>query len=594
MSPDALPDFNNTLRQGVLGVVDQLTAELPGGGVLSFIIGLLWPESDTSEQTWNSIKQYAEKMVTKAIDRERTEALAKRMAGFQKLASTYRDTSMASKQKGQYLTTLLSAFDLFEPDFWDQRCPEQMLPLFTSFGTLWIFALAEQAFFYEAVYHEPDADAAKHLARLHEEIKKYTDGAQATYDRLLAWRFGLLEVKEWQWVYTTQSESEWTFTDNYDGYTISSGRGGDWGYSYHFPAGQLQIEQIAANRVAQINGDFVENLQALLAVAQLWQYADPSVPRPLSQSVVTSQGPIGGLGGAEFQDQPPKDTSRISRIRIRHGGQVVECLELFYDGVSGGAHGNPKGERLEELELAEDERVVKVAGCSGSFIDAIEFTTDKQRSVKGGGTGGSPFSSAGIGSWVDARLFSVSGRSDPLRLTSLSMQWRHKSALPAYIPTYKRNGKAIPAASTIRLQAKDGNYISALVEEYSPKAAAKEYFPKVGKSAVGLQLRPGNPAAAATLADRQAVGLFTTETKAGEYTALGKYSSATTYYYTPSPGERRQLWVIIKVIPSDGPVLFGEGFYLRNLEECSYLYPTDGEYVGTRWEPYAWEALPPG
>lgn len=595
MSAELMPQFNDILRDGVIGVVDELTAELPLGGVLGMIIGLLWPESDHSQETWNSIKKYAEELVAGAIDEARIKVLSDRLSGFQKVAGSYRDTSMSQAQKGQRLTSLLSDLELFEPDFWNSQNPEKMFPLFTTFGTLWIFALAEQAFFYDKVYHEVDADATKHLTLLHSEIKKYTDAAQAMFDRLLAWRFGMLEVKEWQWLSATQSESEWTFADHYGkGFTVSSGRAGDWGYNFHNPSGQAQIELIAANRVAEINGDFVENLQALLAVAQLWRYADPTVPRPLSRLVVTSQGPFGGIAGSAFEDRPPKDTSRITRIRIRYA-EVVDYLELFYDGVSAGGHGNPQGGTQHELDLAEDESIVGVSGRTGLFVDALEFTTNKGRTVGGGGYGGQRFSSKGNESWAETRLFALGGRSDSRRLTGLHPHWQHRTSLQPYIASYKRNGQPIPALRDVHLKTKDGTYVGDLVEEYSGRAAANEYFPKVRAGGVGIQLHPGDAAATpADFADRSVVSLRTSETKAKGYDALAKYASASLYYYTYSAGDRRQLWMILKMVPSEGPVLFGESFYLRNMEECSYMYPTEDGYLGARSEPYAWEAVPLG
>jgi hypothetical protein len=39
---------------------------------------------------------------------------------------------------------------------------------------------------------------------------------------------------------------------------------------------------------------------------------------------------------------PPGDAALIKKIRVRHGS-VVECLEIFNEDQSGGAHGNPKG-----------------------------------------------------------------------------------------------------------------------------------------------------------------------------------------------------------------------------------------------------------
>jgi hypothetical protein len=593
VADEAIPGFNDFLRDRVLDLVGEISpGGLPVGGILGFVIGLFWPEGDHSEETWNSIKKYAEQLVADAIDAERITGLTKKMEGLSGVAASYRNTSFGTKQKGQFLSSLLSLLREGAPFFNDERNPEKMFPLFTSFGTLWITALAEQAYLYEQIYLEPHTDKERHLKELTDNIAKYTRLTQTTYDKLYAWRFSLLQIKEWQNVYTTQSDSEWTFVDKYGkGWSISSGRAGDWGHSFHNPAGQRQIETIASNRVAWINGDFVENLQATLAVARLWPYLDAAAPRPLRRAVVTAQGPWGGLGGDAFADKPPGDASRITKIRVRHGS-VVDCLELFYDGQSGGVHGNPQGGAVSELDLAPDESVVKVAGSAGLFIDALTFTTNKGRTVGGGGGGGQSFSSAGHPGWKDLSLFSLGGRSDSRRLTQLTLQWKYWTELLPYLPSYKRNGSPLVASSNIRLMAGEGSYVSQLVVEYSGTAAANEYFPKLGAAPITLQLHlPDQPGGQPALTDRQMVHIVTTESAAKDYCYLAKYSSDNLYYYTRSAGDRRQLWEVLKMIPSDGPVMPGEKVYLRNLEACAYLCPA-GDYLGTRSEPFAWDVVP--
>jgi hypothetical protein len=586
-------DVNNLVRDGVLGLISQFNPEgIPIGGVLAKIIGLFWAESDNSQAVWDSIKKYAEQLVADAIDKERISQLSKELEGLSDVAASYRDTSFGTRQKGQFLSALLSLLRRGAPFFNDERSPEKMFPLLTSFGTLWIAALVEQAYLYEAIYLEPHTDKEQHLKELKENIAKYTRMAQTTYDKLYAWRFSLLQIKEYQWHDVTQSQSQWYFEDKYGkGYKAESGRGGDWGHSFHNPGGRQYIEAIASNRVALINGDFVETLQATLAVARLWQYLDPTAPRPVQRTVVTAQGPWGGLGGGAFADRPPGDTARITKIRVRHGS-VVDGVELSYDGQSGGFHGNPRGGAVSELDLAPDEQVVKVEGKAGLFIDALTFTTNKGRTVGGGGGGGEAFASAGHPSWKDVGLFAIGGHNDDRRLTQLTLHWKHRTELLPYIASYKRDGSPILASSNIQLKAKEGAYVSQLVEEYSGTAAANEYFPKMGAAPITLQLRlPNQPGVQTALTDRQVVNIATTETAAGKYSYLAKYSSDYPYYYTYDAGNRRQLWEVLKMIPSDGPILAGEKVYLRNVEVCAYLCPRDG-YLGMDWEPVAWEVVP--
>jgi hypothetical protein len=581
MTQDPLPPFNDELREGVLGLVSKINIDgVPVGGVLSVIIGWFWPTEDTAEETWKSIKKFAEAMVEQKIDAARLEELTLRLDGLKGVAKSYKETSFGTAQKGQHLTNLLDDLTLFEGDFWhDKDNPVQMFPLFSTFGTLWIFAKTEQALYYKEVYGEEDPDAAKHLQTLRDDIARYTAHSQATFDSLLAMRFSQIAVGM-DYTGTWGTDKYWQFTDSYTvGGTITTRAASRW-------EGELYL----ANRVAQINGDFVETLQALLAVAQMWAYTDPAVPKPIGKTVVSGQGPIGGIAGTVFSDQPAA-SSRITQIRVRHGqGGVVNCLELFHDGTSAGAHGDAGGGELSELTLAEDETVVDVAGRCGLFVDALTFTTNKGRTVGGGGDGGDPFETKGHPSWKDASLFAMGGRSDNLRVTALYPLWRHQADVPPYTALYKRSGRAVTSDATLQLKAQDGTFFSDLSEEYSGKAAANEYFPKLGANPVTLELRlPGQ--VAGDLFDHTVVNVWTSEPLAKDYPYLGKFSSGKAYYYSLTEGDGRQQWVLEKMIPSDGPVVFGEKVYLRNVDNDWYLMP-DGGYVATQSLPYQWELVP--
>jgi len=592
-----LPPFNDELRSGIIGLIGKVNPEgVPIGSAVAFIVGMFWPEADTSEATWRSVKKYAEELVKEAIDTERVDQLSGRLEGLKTVARHYAETSYDSEQKMSRLVSLLTALDTFEKDFWNERAPEQMFPLFTAFGSLNIAALAEQAFSYAKIgpNPRPDPDAKGHTKDFADAVTKYTDAAQAMFDRLCTWRFGLVQVSEVTDHGLLINTSIWTARDLYgggDGYLDSGTDGG----------GEAWAETVAADRAEWIQGDFVEKLQSLLAVARLWKYIDPRVPRPVPEYQITNERPWGGgkVYGTPFADTPPSLSSRITKIHVRHGSGVVQCLEVFYDGVSQGAHGDPGGGELAELELADDEYVVAVSGRRGDHLDAIQFTTNKQRTVGGGGSGGEPYAANGH-DWQQTSLFSVDGRNDDRRLTGLSLHWKHLSPMGAYVRAYKRDPKPIVPSTDIHLRARgadapDPTFVAAFDTQYSGRAASNEYFPRHGTSPVRLQLRLRN---GEQLSNKDAVQIWTTESGVGEYACLGKYRSDDAYYYyTDSStsegwGDRRQLWYLIKVIPSDGPVLLGEQVYLRNLDNMWHLCLDARGYLGTSSEPYPWEVQP--
>ncbi|MBA2672338.1 jacalin-like lectin [Ramlibacter sp.] len=582
---------NDLLREGVLTLVSKINIE---GVPVGAIIGLFWAESDKTLQNWERIRKYAEDMARRVVDTERIRTLELRIKGLRGVALNYKNASFGTPEKGTHLISLIDQLTLFEGDFWDERNPEKMFPLFSAFGTLWIAALAELAYNYKNVFGIPDRDEARHIAAVKREIAKYTDAAQRSYDALYAWRFSLLQVTEGQTQSATQSTSEWKLVDAYDGYKKSH-NAGDWGHSFHNPSGQRYVEGEFAIRAGQIQHTFVEQLQQTLAVAHLWRYLDPTVPLPASIHVVDNDaGPWGGdtrLGSA-FQDAPAA-SARITGIRMRYG-EVVDCLEVFYDGKSGGQHGNPDGGTPHEIALAADEYVVEVSGRCGDFIDSLVFTTSKGQAVGGGGTsGGKPFSTRGHSGWRNPKLFSVSGRSDSRRLTSLNLQWGHQRELPLYTASYK-SGAPVLMGSRVKLVAHKGGAISAFVQQYSGRAAAQEYWPRHGSDAVALELHSQAVGAGKPFDANTAVQIRTTEAGVGDYNCLGKYSPSDVYYYTNSPGQREQMWTVIKMIPSDGPVLAGESVYLRNLEACNYLCPDGNEFITATSEPHAWVLQPTG
>jgi len=138
---------------------------------------------------------------------------------------------------------------------------------------------------------------------------------------------------------------------------------------------------------------------------------------------------------------------------------------------------------------------------------------------------------------------------------------------------------------------KNGQVVTNLVNEYSGKAAAQEYWPKMGDKPI--KLRFGTQDQAPTMSDKMAVWLCTTEPEAGDYSFLSKFTSVDVYYYQQGHGNK-QLWIVTKMIPSDGPVLRGEKIYLRNADERSFLAPTGDGYLHTQADPpYAWEVVQP-
>lgn len=85
----------------------------------------------------------------------------------------------------------------------------------------------------------------------------------------------------------------------------------------------------------------------------------------------------GGDGGSTF------DTDYIKSLALRTG-KVVDAII-----INGNKHGGDGGSISTTLIFDSDEYISSITIRSGSLVDNLQFTTNKGRTIGGGGTGGS-------------------------------------------------------------------------------------------------------------------------------------------------------------------------------------------------------------
>jgi hypothetical protein len=145
-------------------------------------------------------------------------------------------------------------------------------------------------------------------------------------------------------------------------------------------------------------------LAALLAALLFWGSA--------SSAWAGVHGPWGGGGGSPFNEPAPAG-SQLAEVWVREG-RVIDAILLVWRRPDGVLIYSPwyggGGGRIQKFQFAPGERLVRVEGRAGRYVDSLRFITSTGRaSPTYGGGGGAPFvSDAGTGEITGA--FGRSGK----------------------------------------------------------------------------------------------------------------------------------------------------------------------------------------
>jgi hypothetical protein len=219
---------------------------------------------------------------------------------------------------------------------------------------------------------------------------------------------------------------------------------------------------------------------------------------------------VGGPGGQSFSDPEPERGTRVVEVQVR-SGEYVDSVQLVYmmsDGrtVMGPLHGG-EGGALSVFHLDADEYLVGISGHAGSYIDSIQFQTNKRTSPFFGGHGG------GRDFHVDvpatAQVTGFTGRAgeylDAIGLTFAPLRRRFFGALegeqPDQTPLAGGPGGGVfvdsdiaDEARVVEVQVHAGEYVDSVQMIYSlpngrPLEAAKHGGG--GGGATSFRLEPG-------------------------------------------------------------------------------------------------------
>ena len=106
----------------------------------------------------------------------------------------------------------------------------------------------------------------------------------------------------------------------------------------------------------------------------------------------SSLGASGGGGGNFFSDLQKGKGRQLTEVRIRSGA-VINSIQTVYVNTIGqefvsSTHGGDGG-TLQIFKLASGERITRISGRHGKFIDSLLIETNTGR-AKGCGGGGGP------------------------------------------------------------------------------------------------------------------------------------------------------------------------------------------------------------
>lgn len=350
--PEGPKSVSNALRTVIMfgiGYVPHV------GSLLETVVGLLWPEEEM--EVWDEIKDRAEAMMKNLIKQEAVLNLEKRLKGLKETIDSYENTSIHSPEKGLWLVNVLAALNEAQPFFFDERHPEHMLPYLVFVGTLSLVVMREQALFYKDIYGVEDPDAEYKKQEMKARLDEYQGAVDKAVDGAIAWRVGLVELKDGRVV------------DSFNDYSSPKGRNPK--VLYH-------------NYSASIRNGFRRRIEELSKPAALWTYMLPENKHMKTKRFLarSQSGPFPTEKWDAFDEN--NDESRITSVLITDG-DLIEGLQLFYDGRPGPVHGRaPTAVRHKRLDLDEDESVIAVSGRSGDFLNSIWFFTSKGTSFGGG------------------------------------------------------------------------------------------------------------------------------------------------------------------------------------------------------------------
>lgn len=408
------------LLAGVLRSVPKV------GGLLSGLLGILWPDGPTDSEIWNDMVDYMNAMVEGLIDENNLQQLSDLLAGYYDDIQTFL-TMEAGPSKVTKLSEILNALETDQHLFLDMDDPASNMTWLVAFGTISVAMLAERAYNYALISDgadDPDADQAR--AALDDAIRTLTSAVDSAVSGAVTWRKSQVSYTE-----SGDVSTSYVLTDAYTGYSITYSRQSD------AEANLTKLQQYVADQYTSL-------LTAYVSPSSAWAWFGTANTEPVTEGgsscfpsirflqVPTAPALITATAGNLGADSGVTSTQtlaagdRIERVVLYAGTSApvyVTGVQITYAQSGTVLYGTTSSSAVD-VTLDADENIIAVYGGSGSYMDQLYLRTDKGRDFGVGGDGGLLFfTQAPQG--VALTLVSVSAVYQSC-LNSLTLTWQYE------------------------------------------------------------------------------------------------------------------------------------------------------------------------
>lgn len=379
------------------------------GGVLKGVIGYLWPAQEGEIDIWERIRSRVQRIARDTVDAATLDRLKEELKGLGRVAKAYADGVDPAAKKGK-LEALMPVFEEAVPTFKETEPRHRLFPFLTTFGSIYLMLLREQArMARETATTTDEGNEANRLASvLTDRIIELRKAALETYELALVKRRDQISLTShpgsWNDPYSMPPRyyewTRWKVRDEHDGWEdswLDGNEKGNRGVEDAEGKARRAFEARQSSSRAELEGA----LAPFLALQAQWPGLDlsadalPELRRLEWSPLVGARANQANLEFDSTAGLSQADSARLRRIVVWRSSDAGLGIRIEYedDGVpQDRSLGYNPAEHPEtsELTLEPGERIVAACVLSKSTlgqITGIRLQSDRGRSVRlGDGT----------------------------------------------------------------------------------------------------------------------------------------------------------------------------------------------------------------